>query len=117
MSVLPRDPEGRVKRPEPGGLYYGWVLVVTLGVTTTISYGTTYYLFGVLVVPVNHAFGWSRASLSGAYALGTVLAGLLGVPIGRVVDRHGARALMTAGSALTGLMLCGLANVHVAVTV
>jgi len=50
MSVLPRDPEGRVKRPEPGGLYYGWVLVVTLGVTTTISYGTTYYLFGVLVL-------------------------------------------------------------------
>lgn len=112
MSVLPREPEGRVERPEPGGLYYGWILVVTLGVTTTISYGTTYYLFGVLVVPVNHAFGWSRASLSGAYALGTVLAGLLGVPIGRVVDRHGARALMTAGSALTGLMLFGLANVH-----
>ncbi len=94
------------------GLYYGWVLVLTLGVTTIISYGTTYYLFGVLVVPVSHDVGWSRASLSGAYALGTVLAGLLGVPIGRVVDRHGGRALMAAGSALTGLMLLGLAHVH-----
>lgn len=110
MSVGVRDGSRRVQAAR--GLYYGWLLVLTLGVTTIISYGTTYYLFGVLVVPVSHDVGWSRASISGAYALGTVLAGLLGVPIGRVVDRHGGRALMAAGSALTGLMLLGLAHVH-----
>ncbi|HWE63083.1 MAG TPA: MFS transporter [Chloroflexota bacterium] len=96
----------------PRDLYYGWVLVVALGLTTIISYGTTYYLFGVLVVPVGHDLGWSRADISGAYALGTVLAGLLGVPIGRAVDRHGARLLMAAGSALGGCSLLGLSAVH-----
>ncbi|MFL5690185.1 MAG: hypothetical protein ACJ795_00110, partial [Ktedonobacteraceae bacterium] len=42
-------------------LYYGWVLMVALGVTTIISYGTTQYLFGVLVVPVSTTQHWSRA--------------------------------------------------------
>ena len=94
------------------GLYYGWRLVVALGMTTIISYGTSYYLFGVLVVPVGRDLGWSRAAISGAYALGTVLAGLLGVPIGHLVDRHGARLLMAAGSALAGVALLGLAAVQ-----
>src|SRR5271165_6772652 len=44
--------------------YYGWVLMVVLGVTTIISYGTTQYLFGVLVVPMHTTFQWSQASLS-----------------------------------------------------
>lgn len=93
-------------------LYYGWVLMVALGVTTIISYGTTQYLFGVLVVPVSTTQHWSRASLSGAYSLGLVLSGLLGVPIGQLVDRWGARLLMTVGSAIGGLSLIGLASVH-----
>src|SRR5436305_9786540 len=49
----------------PSSIYYGWVLVVALGVTTIISYGTTQYLFGVLVVPLAQTFHWSRAQISG----------------------------------------------------
>ncbi len=90
--------------------YYGWVLMVVLGITTIISYGTTQYLFGVLVVPLDATFGWGRASISGAYALGLIVAGLLGAPIGRLVDRWGARLLMSAGSALAALALFGLAH-------
>lgn len=96
----------------PRGLYYGWVLVVALGLTTIISYGTTQYLFGVLVIPLGSTFGWGRASISGAYSLGLIISGLLGVPIGRLVDKRGARLLMTLGSALAGIALIGLAWVH-----
>ena len=92
--------------------YYGWVLVGALGVTTIISYGTTQYLFGVLVVPIGRELGWSRASVSGAFALGVIAGGLAGVPVGRLVDRYGARALMTLGSALGGASLLGLSRVH-----
>lgn len=83
-----------------GRVFYGWVMVWTLGITTIVSYGTTQYLFGVLVVPIQEDLGWSRGTLAGAYSLGLVVAGLAGLPIGRLVDRHGARALMTAGSLL-----------------
>lgn len=92
--------------------YYGWVLVVTLGLSTIISYGTTEYIFGILVVPMGQELGWDRASLSGAYSLMLVLGGLLGVPIGRFVDRHGARSAMAVGSAIAGFSLVGLADVQ-----
>jgi MFS family permease len=85
--------------------------MVVLGITTIISYGTTQYLFGVLVVPLDATFHWGRASISGAYARGLILAGLLGVPIGYLVDRRGARLLMSVGSAVAGLALLGLARV------
>jgi len=98
-----------IKKRQRGTLYYGWVLMMVLGITTIISYGTTQYLFGVLVVPIDTTFHWGRASISGAYALGLILAGLLGVPIGSLVDKRGARLLMSCGSALGGLALIGLA--------
>ncbi len=101
-----------MKRRGRGKLYYGWVLMVVLGISAIVSYGTTQYLFGVLVVPVDATFHWGRASISGAYALGLILTGLLGVPIGMLVDQRGARLLMSCGSALAGLALIGLANVN-----
>ena len=113
-SLLPpRSGEGTDAGGQPREApFYGWVLMVVLGITTIISYGTTQYLFGVLIVPLDATFGWGRASISGAYALGLIVAGLLGVPIGSLVDRWGARLLMSAGSALAALALFGLARVN-----
>src|SRR5438477_438678 len=49
----------------PRTTFHGWYLVVGLGVTTIVSYGISQYLFGVLVVPIQHDLGWSRATISG----------------------------------------------------
>jgi MFS family permease len=95
-----------------GRLYPGWVLVWALGVTTIISYGTTQYLYGVLVVPMQRDLGSSRALISGALSLALLAAGLLGLPIGRFVDRRGARGPMTIGSLLGGLGLVAAAQVR-----
>jgi MFS family permease len=85
--------------------------VGTLGVTTIVSYGTTSYAFGVLVVPISADLGWSRAALSAAFALSILVAGALGVPIGRIVDRHGARLCLALGSVVGGVSLLALAFV------
>jgi MFS family permease len=98
--------------PAPGRLYYGWTLVGALGLTTIVSYGTTQYLFGVLLVPIQHETGWSRGAISGAYSLSFIAVGVAGIPIGRLVDRHGARVLMAGGSALGAFSLIALAQVH-----
>lgn len=86
-------------------------MVLALGCTTILSYGTTQYLFGVLEVPLATSFGWSRAALSGAYALSLLVAGILGVPVGYLVDRFGARVVMMVGSALAGCALIGLSHI------
>lgn len=93
-------------------LYYGWVLMVVLGITTIISYGTTQYLFGILVVPVSTSLHWDRASVSGAYAVGLIVAGVLGVPVGHLLDRWGARLLMSCGSIVGALSLMGMAQMQ-----
>lgn len=95
-----------------GRRYYGWQLVWVLGITTIIAYGTTQYLFGVLVVPLEREFGWSRAELAGAYSLAVLLAGIFGVPIGALTDRYGARITMSLGALLGGLSLLGLSRVE-----
>ena len=34
------------------GMYYGWLLVGTLGITETISWGVLYYAFSVFLTPM-----------------------------------------------------------------
>lgn len=107
MQAMTEAVRARLRLP-----YYGWIIMAVLGVTTIISYGTSQYLFGVLVVPLEHDQGWSRTSTSGAYALSALLTGLLGVPVGRLVDRHGPRVPMAAGSLLAGVTLLLLGGVQ-----
>jgi MFS family permease len=92
--------------------YRGWALVWALGITATVSYGTMQYFFAVLLVPMQRELGWSRALISGAFSVALVSAALLGLPVGRLVDRHGARGLMTAGSLLGGAGLIATAAVR-----
>lgn len=89
-----------IRRP-----YYGWLMVGGLGVTELVSWGVLIYAFSVLVVPMRAELGWSLAELNAAYATGIALSGLLAVPVGRVLQTHGARGVMTAGSVATVVML------------
>src|SRR5207245_126547 len=79
-------------------MYYGWVLVGTLGLTEITSWGVLYYGFTVFVTPMHQAFGWSRAPITGAFWLALLGSGAVGVPVGRLLDRSGPRVLMTVGS-------------------
>ena len=96
-------PEGRSRGP--------WLLIYSLGLTELVSWGVLVYAFAVLLVPMREELGWSDAELSGAYALGVVVSGFATVPAGRWLDRHGARGLMTAGSALAVLMVLAWSQV------
>jgi MFS family permease len=92
--------------------FYGWTIVVALGVTTIISYGTNQYLFGLLVDPVSRELGWDTASIGLAYSGVVLVSGLGGLALGRVLDRLGARLLLSLGSLLTGVALLLLSRVH-----
>ncbi|CAA9535479.1 MAG: Uncharacterized MFS-type transporter, partial [uncultured Thermomicrobiales bacterium] len=88
-----------------GRPYYGWVVAGTLAFTETVSWGVLYYAFTVFLVPMQVELGWSAATLTGAYSLALLISGLAAPFVGRWLDRHGPRALMTAGSLLGGLLV------------
>jgi MFS family permease len=79
-------------------LYYGWVLVVMLGITETISWGILNYAFTVYLAPMQADLGWSRGDLTGAFSVSLLVAGMAAIPVGRWLDRRGPRVLMTVGS-------------------
>src|SRR5262245_3859752 len=81
-------------------LDYGWIVVTTLSVTETVSWGILYYGFPVMLRPMEEELGWSRVEITGAFSVGMGVAALAALPVGRWIDRHGARGLMTVGSCL-----------------
>ena len=84
---------------------YAWVIVATLALTETVSWGVLYYGFAVFLVPMEQEFGWSRAQLTGAFSLALLLSGLAAPLVGRWLDRRGPRLPMTLGSLAATLLL------------
>ncbi|WP_432840162.1 MFS transporter [Dactylosporangium sp. CA-092794] len=75
-------------------------LVAVLALTQTVGYGVLSYAFAVLLPPMAADLRVSPAVVAGAYTTSVVTAAAAAVPVGRWLDRHGGRALMTGGSAL-----------------
>jgi MFS family permease len=94
---------GRPRRRD----FPGWRMVWVLAVTETISYAALYYCFAVMVVPMRDAFGATTGQLSGALTVAIAVSGAAAIPVGRWVDRHGARWLMTTGSLLGAVAVVG----------
>ena len=92
-------------------LFYGWVLVIMLGITQTITWGIVYYGFTVLLPVLEAEQGWSRGVQSGAFSLAILLSGMGAAPVGRWLDTRGPRVLMTAGSVAATVLLLALSQV------
>lgn len=93
-------------------VFYGWWMVAGLSVTVLVSWGVLVYAFSVFVVPMHAELGMSPAALNGAYTTGVVVCGLVAIPAGRWLQRHGARALMTTGSLVAVAGLLGWSQVR-----
>ncbi|CAN3129054.1 MFS transporter [Mycobacterium sp. smrl_JER01] len=96
--------------PGPAGNADGlrWVLV-TLCITEITSWGVLYYAFTVLSGQISADTGWSAPAVTAAFSAGLVTSALVGVPVGRWLDRIGPRRIMTAGSILGVLSVLAVA--------
>lgn len=86
-----------------------WRLIVGLGTSQIIGWGTTYYALGTLAEPIMAETGWSRTFVFGALSAALLLTGLVSPYVGRMSDRHGAKIIMASGSLLSALGLVLLA--------
>ena len=74
------------------------VFIAALGCAQIVSWGTTYYGFPLFVLPIAASQGWSLPLINGAVTAGLLVTGLCAYPVGALIDRHGGRLVMTAGS-------------------
>jgi sugar phosphate permease len=91
-------------------LHYAWVVAGVTFLTLLVAAGLR-ATPGVLIVPLETEFGWSRATISFAIGLNILLYGLIGPFAAAVMDRFGLRrtvvaalAFISLGVALTPLM-------------
>jgi hypothetical protein len=80
-------------------------IVLALGLTQIIGYGTLYYSFGTLAPMMAESFGLTEAWLYGALSVSLLMSGLVSPIAGRLADRFGAARLMGFGSLAAGVAL------------
>ncbi len=87
-------------------------LIGWLGITQIIAWGSIYYLFALLIVPLERELGASRTAISGAFSASLLASGLAAPWIGRLIDRAGGRMVMAVGSVAGAALLAALAHVQ-----
>ena len=94
-------------------IHYGWVVVAVTFLTMLVTAGAM-GAPGVLIVPLEHEFGWANAQISSALALRLLLFGLFGPFAAAFMNRYGLRRVMIAAAALiAGGLLASLAMTQV----
>lgn len=87
----------------------GRTTVVCLGLSQLACWGLSYYLIGAFGETMAADLGWRPSLVYGGFSVALVVMGLVSAPVGALIDRHGGRRVMAAGSLLTAAGCAGLA--------
>jgi sugar phosphate permease len=86
-------------------------MLVMASLTAFMSGPGQTYGVSVFVEPMIDTFGWSRTIISGLYTAGSLTAATAMLLVGRLLDRYGARVLLTVVVVLFGLAAVWMSRV------
>jgi hypothetical protein len=86
--------------------------VCALGIAQITAWGTSYYCLGVLAGPIAADTGWGKSLVYLGFTVSLLAMGIVSTWVGRAIDRHGARAVMSAGTVLVSAGLLALSLVR-----
>jgi hypothetical protein len=104
-SSLSQPPDAAIntgKPPKRG------ILASALGFIQIISWGSSYYLLAVLAKPIVAETGWSLPWVIGGLSLGLLAGGVVSPRVGRTIEHHGGRPVLSCSSLLFALGLGSL---------
>jgi len=78
--------------------FYGWWIIAAGTVILFVSSGIGFYGHGVILDPLRTMHGWSKATISSAITLYFLTSGIMGMIVGRQVDRYGPKWVLILGS-------------------
>jgi len=90
--------------------------IASLALSQLVCWGVTYYLVGAFGEDIAADMGWGRDVVHAGFALGLLVMGLVSSKVGRLIDQHGGRSVMTAGSVLNAAGCVVAASSHSLVT-
>src|SRR3954469_20481237 len=86
--------------PGAGRLHYAWIVAAVTFVIVVLTAGVR-AAPGVLIVPLEEEFHWSRATISFAVGVNVLLYGAIGPFAAALIDRFGVRRTVTLSLAAT----------------
>jgi len=96
------------QKSEKHRIFYGWYIVAASVLTNTIFSAAYFQGFGVLILPIERAFGWDRWVISAAMSLRQLESGIVSPAVGFLLDRVSARKLIFWSAVVSGLGFIGL---------
>lgn len=100
-AQLPESQDDAVHPLKPNA-FYGWWIVLTGTAILFVSSGIGFYGHGVILDPLRTLHGWSKATVSSAVTLYFLTSGIMGMIIGRQIDRYGPKGVLILGSVVIG---------------
>jgi len=88
--------------------FYGWWIVFAGSIILFVSSGIGFYSHGVLLDPLRSLHGWSKGTVSAAITLFFFTNGIVGLILGRWIDRYGPKWFLIFGSIIFGVGLYAL---------
>ena len=86
------------------------IVVLALGTTQTLAWGSTFYLPAILAVPMAETLEVGSGVVYAAFSVALLLSGLLGPAVGRRIDRLGGRDVLVVSNVVFALGLALLAT-------
>ena len=94
-----RQDSAHLSKPKP---FYGWWIVFAGTLILSVSSGIGFYGHGVILDPLRTLHGWPKATISSAITLYFLTSGIMGMIIGRQIDRYGPKWVLILGSVVIG---------------
>lgn len=85
-------------------------LVIRLGLTQIIGWGSGFYVPAILAVPISRSIGVSTETFFWAFTLSLLVSGLLGPQVGKAIDGLGGRKVLPVGTLAFAVGLALLAT-------
>ena len=95
------------------------VVVAALGTTQTLAWASSYYVPAILGAPIAAGLGLPVSVFFGIFSAALLLGAAISPWVGRLIDDHGGRAVLTASNVVlaAGLGVLGLAQGIVSLTI
>ncbi len=97
--------------------FYGWWILGAAGTANFARNAAASLTISVFIYPLSEELGWSRTLIAGAAAAGGLAATFTSPIIGRLIDRYGARTVLTVSIVILIISTAALAWSDISLTI
>ncbi len=87
----------------PRRFFYGYWIVAFTFLCLLISIGCGSFIYSLFVQSLQSVLGWSRGEIMVGFTIFFVMMGVASLPVGRLVDKRGAKLVIVLGAIVMGL--------------